>query len=83
VYQAPVTLQRNDDPNFFNDRPTVTADPYHPGVVYAVWDRVDQETTNGTSTWKQPVYLAKSTDDEPAPGWRPAGPWQRRARPGR
>ncbi|MEV0622670.1 sialidase family protein [Nonomuraea sp. NPDC050404] len=63
TWETPVTLQRNDDPNFFNDRPTVTADPYHPGVVYAVWDRVDQETTNGTSTWKQPVYLAKSTDD--------------------
>jgi hypothetical protein len=63
TWEAPVTLQRNDDPNFFNDRPTVTADPYHPGVVHAVWERVGQETTNGTSTWKQPVYLAKSTDD--------------------
>lgn len=59
TWDAPVTLGRDDNPRFFNDRPTVTADPYHPGVVYAVWDRVDA-TDQG---WVQPVYLAKSTDD--------------------
>jgi hypothetical protein len=58
-WDAPVTLQRDDDPRFFNDRPTVTADPYHPGVVYAVWDRIDATADR----WIQPVYLAKSTDD--------------------
>ncbi|WP_345365813.1 exo-alpha-sialidase [Actinoallomurus liliacearum] len=59
-WDAPVTLQRDDDPEFFNDRPSITADPYHPGVVYAVWDRSYSES-NGE--WGQPVYLAKSTDD--------------------
>ncbi|MEV5705526.1 sialidase family protein [Actinoallomurus sp. NPDC052274] len=59
-WDAPVTLQRDDDPQFFNDRPAVTADPYHPGVVYAVWDR-SYSGSNGD--WGQPVYLAKSTDD--------------------
>ncbi|GLI02214.1 sialidase family protein [Phytohabitans aurantiacus] len=58
-WDAPVTLQRDDNPQFFNDRPTVTADPYHPGVVYAVWDRIDATAER----WIQPVYLAKSTDD--------------------
>lgn len=58
-WDAPVTLQRDDNPRFFNDRPTVTADPYHPGVVYAVWDRIDSTDAG----WVQPVYLAKSTDD--------------------
>ncbi|MGW2310051.1 sialidase family protein [Actinomadura luteofluorescens] len=56
----PVTLQRDDDPRFFNDRPAITADPYRPGTVYAVWDRVD---TQANGDWVQPVYLAKSTDD--------------------
>ncbi len=59
-WDAPVTLQRDDDPQYFNDRPAVTADPYHPGTVYAVWDRVD---TQASGDWTQPVYLAKSTDD--------------------
>ncbi|UGQ13817.1 glycoside hydrolase [Yinghuangia sp. ASG 101] len=59
TWDAPVTLGRDDDPRFFNDRPTVTADPYRPGVVYAVWDRVDVNDQG----WVQPVYLAKSTDD--------------------
>src|SRR3569833_170255 len=59
-WDAPVTLQRDDDPQFFYDRPAVTADPYHPGTVYAVWDRVD---TRPNGDWVQPVYLAKSTDD--------------------
>ncbi|MEJ3749269.1 sialidase family protein [Actinomycetes bacterium KLBMP 9797] len=58
-WEAPVTLGRDDNPQFFNDRPTVTADPYRPGVVYAVWDRVDATAER----WIQPVYLAKSTDD--------------------
>ncbi len=60
---APVTLQRDDNPRFFNDRPSVTADPYHPGVVYAVWDRIDNQSTDTEENWVQPIYLAKSTDD--------------------
>ncbi|WP_141721898.1 sialidase family protein [Micromonospora citrea] len=59
TWDAPVNLQRDDNPRFFNDRPTVTADPYRPGVVYAVWDRVDSTEAG----WVQPIYLAKSTDD--------------------
>ncbi|MEV4255423.1 sialidase family protein [Spirillospora sp. NPDC049652] len=59
-WDAPTTLARDTDPEFFNDRPAVTADPYHPGVVYAVWDRVD---TQANGDWTQPVYLAKSIDD--------------------
>ncbi|QKW38382.1 exo-alpha-sialidase [Actinomadura sp. NAK00032] len=59
-WEAPVTLGHDDDPRYFNDRPAITADPYHPGTVYAVWDRVD---TQPSGEWVQPVYLAKSTDD--------------------
>jgi hypothetical protein len=62
-WDPPATLKRDDDPRFFNDRPAITADPYHPGVVYAVWDRVDTQSTDTTQTWVQPIYMAKSTDD--------------------
>ncbi|MFC7591946.1 sialidase family protein [Nonomuraea antimicrobica] len=63
TWDKPVTLGRDDNPQFFNDRPSVTADPYRPGVVYAVWDRIDNQSTETTENWVQPVYLAKSTDD--------------------
>ncbi|MER7369329.1 sialidase family protein [Nonomuraea wenchangensis] len=63
TWGAPVTLQRDDNVRFFNDRPSVTADPYRPGVVYAVWDRIDDQSTETAPNWVQPVYLAKSTDD--------------------
>ncbi|MEV4566233.1 sialidase family protein [Nonomuraea sp. NPDC049419] len=63
TWGAPVTLQRDDNVRFFNDRPSVTADPYRPGVVYAVWDRIDDQSTEAEPNWIQPVYLAKSTDD--------------------
>ncbi|GAA2300092.1 sialidase family protein [Nonomuraea roseoviolacea subsp. roseoviolacea] len=63
TWDTPVTLQRDDNPRFFNDRPSVTADPYHPGVIYAVWDRIDNQSTDTTENWVQPIYLAKSTDD--------------------
>ncbi|WP_345438219.1 exo-alpha-sialidase [Actinoallomurus vinaceus] len=59
-WDAPVTLQRDDTTEFFNDRPAITADPYHPGVLYTVWDRSFSESDG---TWGQPVYMAKSTDD--------------------
>ncbi|GAA2213222.1 sialidase family protein [Nonomuraea monospora] len=63
TWEAPVTLQRDDNVRFFNDRPSVTADPYRPGTVYAVWDRIDDQSTSTDPNWVQPVYLAKSTDD--------------------
>jgi hypothetical protein len=62
-WDPPVTLQRDDNPRFFNDRPAVTADPYHPGVVYVVWDRIDDQSTDSEENWVQPIFLSKSTDD--------------------
>ncbi|MDX2970534.1 sialidase family protein [Kribbella solani] len=58
-----VTLQRDTTSKLFNDRPAVTADPYHPGVVYTVWDRVEDTSTDSAEHSVQPVYLSKSTDD--------------------
>jgi hypothetical protein len=69
-WQAPVTLIRDTDTEFFDDRPTVTADPYHPGVVYVVWDRVDDTSTDTVEHYTQPLYLARSDDDGKT--WGPA-----------
>jgi hypothetical protein len=41
TWSEPATIQRDDSPNHFvfNDKESVTADPYHAGVAYVVWDR--------------------------------------------
>jgi hypothetical protein len=45
-----------DDPPFFNDKNTLTADPTDPDLVYATWDRLDFVSDTG------PAVLARSTD---------------------
>ncbi|MGZ4308759.1 MAG: exo-alpha-sialidase [Gaiellaceae bacterium] len=39
--QQNITAENANDPSFpFNDKESDTADPVHPGVAYAVWDRL-------------------------------------------
>jgi hypothetical protein len=66
----PVTLQRDREARFFNDRPTVTADPYRPGTAYIVWDRLDDTSTATAWHWYQPVWMSMTTDDGKT--WSPA-----------
>jgi hypothetical protein len=46
----------DNNPNVLNDKESVTADPVHPGVAYAIWDRIDVSQNN------QPTYFSKTTD---------------------
>ena len=40
TWSEPATLVRDDDSSpHFNDKESVTANPYHAGVAYVVWDR--------------------------------------------
>jgi hypothetical protein len=39
-WRPPVTLVRDDNPRFLNDKNTITADPADACYVYAVWDRL-------------------------------------------
>jgi Neuraminidase (sialidase) len=41
IWSEPKTIQRDDSPNHFvfNDKESVTADPYQAGTAYVVWDR--------------------------------------------
>jgi hypothetical protein len=60
-WSAPVTLIR-DGAGFFNDKNTITADPFNASFVYATWDRLVAgdaggptyftRTTNGGATWE-------------------------------
>jgi hypothetical protein len=62
-------LIRDDAPNFqfFNDKESITADPTHAGVAYAVWDRLELPNGNPyanlhTAAYKGNAYFAKTTD---------------------
>jgi hypothetical protein len=60
TWSAPIPLVR-DTGGFFNDKEAITADPFDPRFVYAVWDRLVQSgggptmfarTTDGGATWE-------------------------------
>jgi photosystem II stability/assembly factor-like uncharacterized protein len=57
TWSKATTLVIDTQIGVFNDRPAITADPIHPGVVYASWDRA---SGNGS---KSPFEFAKSVDD--------------------
>jgi len=40
AWGAPITLIRDTDPQLFNDKNSMTADPNNSNFVYAVWDRL-------------------------------------------
>jgi len=63
TWSDPVSLIADTNPEFFDDRPTVTVDPRHPDRVYVVWDRVDDTSTSTDEHWVQPFYLARSFDN--------------------
>lgn len=65
TWNEPITLIRDDDRLVYNDKPSLTADPNDPALVYSVWHRltdvgdfsIDGETmlarsTDGGSTWE-------------------------------
>ena len=63
TWSDPVSLIADTDPEFFDDRPTITVDPKHPERVYVVWDRIDDTSTPTEEHWVQPFYLARSFDN--------------------
>lgn len=50
TWSEPATLVRDDNTPHFNDKESVTADPYQPGVAYAVWDRSGHPSDSASST---------------------------------
>ncbi|HEX6793215.1 MAG TPA: sialidase family protein [Casimicrobiaceae bacterium] len=62
TWSAPATVIL-DGSAFFNDKESVTADPFVAGSAYATWDRLEQanhgpswfsRTTDGGATWEAP-----------------------------
>jgi Neuraminidase (sialidase) len=69
-WSEPTTIQRDVSPTgfVFNDKESVTADPYQPGVAYLVWDRSrfpsDNANVNSgrSSAFRGDPYFSVTTD---------------------
>jgi titin len=53
---APIVIKSDTDPNFFDDKESVTADPTNSQYVYYTFDRIDNAANNG------PAWFSRSTD---------------------
>jgi hypothetical protein len=69
TWSDPITLIRDENPRFLNDKNSLTADPTDSSYVYAVWDRlqspvgtvINPENVVGFG-FKGPVYFSRTTD---------------------
>ena len=62
TWAEPRVLMRRTDPDFAMDKETITADPYKPGFVYAVWDELTGQTNPTSPSGTGPAWFARSTD---------------------
>jgi len=77
-WSQPVEVIRDLDANVFNDKQSITADPFDSDLVYAVWDRLvfpPSERANViagfvTAAFRGPVWFARTTDGGET--WEPA-----------
>jgi hypothetical protein len=69
-WTEPATLRFDDDPDVFNDKESITADPTDPRYVYAVWDRITGQLHPDQPIGTGPAWFARSVDG----AWEPALP---------
>ena len=70
TWSEPATIQRDESPTgfVFNDKESVTADPYRPGYAYVVWDRSrfpsDNANVNAghSAAFRGDPYFSMTTD---------------------
>ncbi|MFF2477094.1 neuraminidase (sialidase) [Streptomyces sp. NPDC058066] len=56
-----LTTTHVDEEPFFNDKPSLTADPLRKGTAYQVWDRLDNNP-HGPSSLDGPGYISLTRD---------------------
>jgi len=77
TWTDPITLIRDENPRFLNDKQSIIADPFDASDVYAVWDRLqvpvgavlNPENVFGLG-FKGPAMFSRSTDA--GVSWEPA-----------
>ena len=77
TWQAPIVLRQDTDPNYLNDKNSMTADPNHSNLVYAVWDRAQDPSRAQHATenpigrgFKGPIWFTRTTNG--GDSWEPA-----------
>jgi hypothetical protein len=70
TWNDPAVLRADNDPDVFNDKEAITADPTDPGRVYVVWDRLTGQTQPTSPLGTGPTWFARTTDG----AWEPARP---------
>jgi Neuraminidase (sialidase) len=68
TWSDPTVLLADTDPDVFNDKESITADPTDPGRVYAVWDRLTGMLQPTQPIGTGPTWFARTTDGV----WEPA-----------
>ncbi|MFE5537566.1 neuraminidase (sialidase) [Streptomyces sp. NPDC056492] len=56
-----LTTTHVDEQPFFNDKPSITADPIRKGTAYQVWNRLDNDPP-GPSAFNGPGYISVTRD---------------------
>jgi hypothetical protein len=69
TWDDPILLKSDTDPNYLNDKDSITADPNDSNFVYVVWDRAQDPSRAQHATdnpiglgFKGPIWLARSVD---------------------
>ncbi len=70
TWDAPIELKADTDPDVFNDKDSITADPTVPDRVFATWDRITGQTHPTMPIGTGPTLLAIGTGGV----WEPARP---------
>jgi hypothetical protein len=61
-WSEPIALARDTEPDFILDKPAITADPRDAGLVYAVWDRLTEQTNPNEALATGPTWFARTVD---------------------
>src|ERR671914_593709 len=77
TWEDPISLNRDESPNAFNDKNAITAGPNDSNFVYAVWDVVvsppsgnqNQEAFENSRAFQGDIYFSRTTDG--GDSWEP------------
>jgi hypothetical protein len=70
TWSNPTALITDTDPNVADDKESITADPKHSRFVYAVWDRLQFDSTPPFPEISGPTWFARTTNR--GESWEPA-----------
>jgi hypothetical protein len=58
-----ITLKRDADPHFLNDKESITADSLNANRAYAIWDRLDiKNPADPNSDFRGPTWFSRTTN---------------------